>query len=142
MLTSATSCAFTTGFPFNVTIIYLPQRFQIVNGESPVDAGIKLLPLLLFSAIGSGVGGAIMNKFNVAFYVLVTSNILEILGTALLSSLPVTRDVPIQIYFFQAILGLGFGTSVVGLMVTTRLEVTIEDEAVSQGTQCYPALSP
>ncbi|MCJ1392470.1 hypothetical protein MMC18_005337 [Xylographa bjoerkii] len=143
---AALTCAFTTGFPFNTTIIYLPQRFQIVNGETPVNAGIKILPLLLienanfealptvlFSALGSGIGGALMNKKNVAFYVLVASNVLEILGTGLLSSLPVFPEVPPEIYVYQAILGLGFGMSVVSLMVTTRLEVTVEDEAVSQG---------
>ncbi len=129
-------CAFTTGFPFTVTIINLPQRFEIVNGKSPVDAGIRVLPLLLLSAVGSGVSGAIVSKKNVAFYVLIASNVFEILGTGLLSSLPTSQNVPVQIYPYMAVLGLGFGSSVVSLMVVTRTEVEEEDQGSSTSAFC------
>lgn len=113
-----------------VTIINLPERFQIVNAQSPVEAGIRILPLLLLSAVGSGISGAIVSKKNVAFYVLISSNILELLGTGLLSSLPTSESVPIQIYVYMAILGLGFGSSVVSLMVVTRVEVEVDDQGM------------
>jgi len=41
-----------TGFPFFVALINLPQRFQIVNGDTPIMAGVHLLPLLCSMAFG------------------------------------------------------------------------------------------
>ena len=111
-----------------VTIINLPQRFQIVNDESPVLSGIRILPLLLLSAVGSGISGAVVSKKNIACFVLMASNVLEILGTGLLSSLPTSETVPVRIYAYMAILGLGFGSSVVSLMVVTRTEVGVDDQ--------------
>ena len=43
---------FLTGFPYFIAIINLPQRFQIVNGNSPIEAGVRLLPLLCSMALG------------------------------------------------------------------------------------------
>lgn len=43
---------FMTGFPYFITIINLPQRFQIVNGDTPLMAGVHLLPLLASMALG------------------------------------------------------------------------------------------
>lgn len=140
VLTWLGRCAFTSGFPFTVAIVNLPQRFQMVNGKSPVTAGIGVLPLLLLSAVGSGVSGAIVSKKNIAFYVLLASNVFEILGTGLLSSLPTSQDVPVQIYPYMAILGIGFGSSVVSLMVVTRTEVDEEDQGSSASLHSYDAL--
>ena len=47
-----TSTVFLTGFPWFITIINLPQRFQIVNGNTPIKAGLQLLPLLCSMALG------------------------------------------------------------------------------------------
>jgi hypothetical protein len=43
---------FFIGFPFFVVIINLPLHFQIVNGNSPIMAGIRLIPMLGVSALG------------------------------------------------------------------------------------------
>jgi hypothetical protein len=40
------------GFPYFIAVINLPQRFQLVNGLSPVGAGLRLMPLLSFFAFG------------------------------------------------------------------------------------------
>ena len=41
-----------TGFPYLIAVINLPQRFQIVNRETPLMAGVHLLPLLCSMAFG------------------------------------------------------------------------------------------
>jgi hypothetical protein len=43
---------FLTGFPFFVVIINLPLHFQIVNGDTPLMAGVRLIPMLGISALG------------------------------------------------------------------------------------------
>ena len=126
-----------------VTIINLPQRFQIVNGLSPVDAGIRMLPLLLVSALGAGIPGVIASKKNLSWHILVLSNALQVLGLGLMSSLPSTEAVPRDQYGFQAILGMGFGPGLSSLVIMTRVEVEDDDLGMSInrfGT--HPSIDP
>jgi hypothetical protein len=116
-----------------ITIFNLPQRFQIVNGLSPVEAGIHMLPLLLLTAVASGVTGAICSKRNYAFELLILSNILQIISTGLLSTLPNDGSIPPYQYGLQIVLGFGFGMGLVSLMVITRIEVSADDNAVAMG---------
>ncbi|KAG8623588.1 hypothetical protein KVT40_008564 [Elsinoe batatas] len=82
--------AFLLGFPFMITIVFLPQRFQLQNNLSPSEAGIRMLALLLASAIGAGVSGLIVVKHNISWYLLFLAICLQIVGLALMSTLPVT----------------------------------------------------
>jgi uncharacterized membrane protein len=129
------------GFPFTVTIINIPQRFQIVNGLSPVNAGIQMLPLLLLSAVGAATTGAICSKKNIAFYFLVFSNILQILGTGLLSALPATEDIIASQYGIQIFLGFGFGMDLVSLIIVSRVEVDLEDHSTPRPSSPPPPTS-
>ncbi|KAL8995318.1 MAG: hypothetical protein Q9169_004922 [Polycauliona sp. 2 TL-2023] len=124
---------FLTGFPFMVTIIYLPQRFQIENNLSPVDAGVKMLALLLLSAFGAGLAGFICSKKNISWYLLVLSNILQVIGLGLLSSIPNSETVLARQYGYQVILGLGFGLGLTSLVIVSRVEVEEADLAVTMG---------
>lgn len=123
--------AFFMGFPFLITIFNLPQKFQIVNGLSPVEAGIRMLPLLLLTALASGVTGAICSKKNIAFQFLILSNALQIVAAGLLSMLPTDGSIPSYQYGLQVILGYAFGMGLVSLMIVTRVEVSTDDS----GTQ-------
>ena len=115
-----------------VIIINLPQRFQLVNGESPVAAGTRMLPLLLCSALGSGVGGIIAGKKNVSFYLLACGSALQVIGVGLMSSLPTTIHIPPKQYGFQAILGFGFGMGLGSLIIVSRVEVNADDSGIQQ----------
>ena len=108
-------------------IIYLPQRFQIENGLSPEAAGVRMLPLLLLSAFGAGLAGFICSKKNIAFYVLVVANALQVVGLALMSSPSSSETIPGRQYGFQAILGMGFGLSLSSLIIVSKVEVFEED---------------
>lgn len=75
---------------------------------SPAAADGCVLPLLLVSACGAGIAGAIASKKNVSWHILVFSNALQVLGLGLMSSLPSREVVPRDQYGFQAILGMWF----------------------------------
>lgn len=92
-----------------------------------------MLPLLLLTAVASGITGAICSKKNYAFELLIASNALQILAAALLSTLPTDGRIPAYQYGLQAVLGFAFGTGLVSLMVITRVEVTADDNAVAMG---------
>ena len=46
-------------------LINLPQRFQAVDGDSPFEAGIRMLPLLLASPVATAVSGQLAGRFKV-----------------------------------------------------------------------------
>jgi hypothetical protein len=128
---SSDRTAFLVGFPYILTIVNLPQRFQVVNNESPISAGLRCLPLLLSSAVGASVGGAMMTKKNFSFWVLLASNVSQVLGTGLLSSIPLSDDVLARTYGFQVIMGIGIGLSVVSLMLIARVELSPNEQGMS-----------
>ncbi|KAL8843746.1 MAG: hypothetical protein Q9176_001954 [Flavoplaca citrina] len=130
---SALLSGFLTGFPFMVIIIFLPQRFQIENSLSPVDAGVKMLALLLLSAFGAGLAGFICSKKNISWYLLVLSNVLQVIGLGLLSTIPSSDTVLARQYGYQVILGLGFGLGLSSLVIVSRVEVDEADLAVTMG---------
>ncbi|KAL8650010.1 MAG: hypothetical protein Q9210_004073, partial [Variospora velana] len=51
-----------SGVPFTVAVIKIPQRFQAVNAQSPLAAGIRFLPFALSSPLGSGIASILVAK--------------------------------------------------------------------------------
>jgi hypothetical protein len=92
-----------------------------------------MLPLLLLTAVASGVTGAICSKRNFASELLILSNILQIISTGLLSTLPNDGSIPAYQYGLQVVLGFAFGMGLVSLMIITRVEVSADDNAVAMG---------
>ncbi|GKZ27177.1 hypothetical protein AbraIFM66951_001784 [Aspergillus brasiliensis] len=125
--------AFLAGFPFMVLIVYLPERFEIQDGLSPVASGIRMLPLLLLSALGAGAGGVINSRKNISFYTLMAGLSLQLIGLGFMTTLPTTGTIISAQYGYQVLLGLGFGTTLTSLIVISRLEVATPDLAITMG---------
>jgi hypothetical protein len=115
------------GFPYFMIIYSLPLRFQVVNGKSPLMAGVSLLPMLGAVAIGSTIGGAASSKRNNAFPVLVIAACLMTLGTGLMSTLSNTLKVEPKTYGFQVLIGMGFGLTVSTVSIGAGLEADLKD---------------
>lgn len=125
------------GFPFMTTVIFLPQRFQLANGLSPVAAGIRMLPLLLFSGIGSGLGGVLCSRKHIEKYLLSGSIAMQLVGLGLMTTLPIYGRINSSQYGYQVLLGLGFGLSLSTIVIVARREVREEDLCKSKhGLYC------
>lgn len=134
-----------TGYVYISTLIDLPQRFQIVNQKSSLSAGVHLLPLVLASALGqlavpifiaydlakvltgSMLGGTLNSKRNNTFYTLNTAAALILLGSGLLSTLPVGTVISHAQYGYQIILGFGCGLTFSTATVMTAFYSEPED---------------
>ena len=123
---------FLTGAPFTVAVIQIPLRFQSVNGLSPLQAGIRLLPFALLSPIGSGVAAGVVGKTKVPpVYVMLSGSAIQIVGFTLLSISPTTTGVSNAQYGYEAIAGFAVGINIACLIVITPFLVEERDKCWS-----------
>ncbi|KAM0124629.1 hypothetical protein ACHAO1_010967 [Botrytis cinerea] len=112
--------SFLVGIPTSVILISIPQRFQIVNASSPLQAGIRLLPYTIANPfrllIGNTVGGA--TKIPPLYLIFVSSSI-QLLGLDLLDLVPVGGGILAGIYIFEILITLGAGVSNSLVMLAT-----------------------
>jgi hypothetical protein len=116
-----------TGFPYYVVIYNVPLHLQIVNGKSPLMAGLGLLPLLVSTATGSTLAGAVSSKKDLSFYTLIVGSCLMTIGTGLLSTISDDSKVDPKIYGFEVLVGLGFGLSVSTSSILAAIQCEIKD---------------
>ncbi|KAI0379177.1 MFS general substrate transporter [Hypomontagnella monticulosa] len=130
---SCVICTFCTGYVYLSILIILPERFQIVNGENALYAGIHLLPMLGATSFGAFFAGAISRKRNNTSWTIMAAHIFQLVGTGLMSMLKdATTETKAQ-YGFQVLLGLGFGLSFGAGTIMASLQSQSEDLAVAQG---------
>ncbi|PHH77778.1 hypothetical protein CDD80_202 [Ophiocordyceps camponoti-rufipedis] len=110
-----------TGFPYISLCIIIPERFQIVNGEKALMAGIRILPLLGACAVGSFLGGALSSKRNNTSYTLVGASCLQLLGVGLMTTMNGLQASSAAQYGYQAIFGLGVGLSFSAATIMTNM---------------------
>lgn len=123
-----------TGFPYVALTIVIPERLQIVNGESVLLAGVHLLPLLGACATGSFLGGAISSKRNNTSFTLVLASCLQLLGVGLMVLVSSETTPPPSQYGFESIFGLGVGLSFSSATIMTNILASEgEDLASAQG---------
>ncbi|KAF7882767.1 uncharacterized protein EAF02_006130 [Botrytis sinoallii] len=121
------------GFPYFVVIYSLPLQFQVVNGKSPLTAGLGLLSMLRSTAIASFLGGMLNGTKNRVFLTLLVGSGLSVIGTSSLSTLANTEYVEAKTYGFLVFVGLGFGLTVSTVSMLSNYESSIRDHAVVQG---------
>ncbi|PKS13033.1 hypothetical protein jhhlp_000374 [Lomentospora prolificans] len=127
--------AFFTGFPFMAVIVNLPQRFQAVNGCTPVQAGLYLLPLLLVSPFANGISAALVSKLKTPpFYILLSGSVLQLIGVAL-AGMPsaASLDLNRSIFGYEVLMGLGFGFGLSTLLVMATMVFPKDDLGVGMG---------
>ena len=96
----------------------IPQRFQLVYDTSGLDAGVRLIPFTLMMPIGTVLASTIAGRLKVPpLYLVLSGSCLQVIGFALMGTLPTSLDMPRQIYAFQVIAGLGCGMNFTLLFV-------------------------
>src|SRR6476661_1590411 len=99
---------FFAAFAFFGAIIFLPRWFQIVQGFSPTNSGLALLPLvtgLIASSIGSGLIVARTGRYK---WLLVGAIGVMAVAMALMTQLKADTPIPV-VWFWMFIAGLGVG---------------------------------
>ena len=124
---TVTSITGLTGYQLFLAIVTIPERYQIVNVNSSLTAGIRLMPLLFASATGSTINGIISSRKNLNFYSLVIACCILLVGSGLMSTVAFSETVDPALYGYQVIFGLGIGGILSSTVVISSLYSNFED---------------
>jgi MFS family permease len=98
-------------------IIMLPLYLQVVQGESPSSAGLKLIPLMLGIVVTSILSGKAITKTGKYKKFPIAGTIIMTAGLALMTTLSV--DTPYwQIAIFAVMVGMGLGVAISMLLLS------------------------
>jgi hypothetical protein len=123
---------FFLGGPFSVAIFQIPQRYQVVNGATPLMAGVRLLPFTFACPIASILSAMIAGKTKVpVLYMVIVAACLQIVGFGLLTTLPTTREISKAQYGYQVLAGLGTGVNISTLQMMVPYSVPKKDQGES-----------
>lgn len=116
------------GAPWFVAIFQLPQRLQVVNSMSPLEAGIRFIPFTLAAPFGSVAAPTIAKARKIApIYLVVFASVVQVIGFALLSSLPASQSVAAAQYGYEILAGFGCGINITLLILMTPFSVEDRD---------------
>jgi predicted MFS family arabinose efflux permease len=121
------------GAGFFPLIYYLSLYFQAIQGVSAVQAGIKILPLLLATVIISVLSGGIISAVGYYSVVIIPCTLLFAVGAGMITTFDV--DTPLREWFgYQVLTGLGIGAGFqAGILV---VQTVLPQEWVPVGTAC------
>ncbi|KAI9151768.1 MFS toxin efflux pump (AflT) [Paramyrothecium foliicola] len=121
------------GAGFFPLIYYLSLYFQAIQDVSAVQAGIKILPLMLSTVIISIVTGGIISAVGYYSLVVVPCTILYAVGVGMITTFDV--DTPLREWFgYQVLAGLGIGAGFQASILVVQTVLT--QEWIPVGTAC------
>ncbi|KAK3953998.1 hypothetical protein QBC32DRAFT_233344 [Pseudoneurospora amorphoporcata] len=126
---------FLTGLVYIALVIKIPERFQVIYGDSALRAGIHLLPMLGSCAFGSTLAGSISKKRNLTSHTLAAGNSLQVIGLGLVYGFSHTTERGDIRYIlgFTAIYGFGVGLCFAACTMIAAIEARHGDLAAAQG---------
>ncbi|KAE8344924.1 hypothetical protein BDV24DRAFT_171410 [Aspergillus arachidicola] len=130
---------FASGCPWNVIIVYLAQRFQVLERLTPVDAGIRLIPYSALATVSTAVANLACLRGRIPFVCLILfGSLLQTVGMALFAILPQTDSSPSAGYGYEVIAGAGIGVTIGICVLAVPYVVETRDLATATGAlnQC------
>ncbi|KAF3001622.1 hypothetical protein E8E14_007659 [Neopestalotiopsis sp. 37M] len=123
------------GAPWFCAMFQHPQRLQIVNNLSPLQAGVRFIPFTLAAPFGSVFAPTVAKVGKVPpIYLVIFAAVLQVIGFALLSTLPSSETVMAAQYGYQIIAGFGCGINITLLILMTPFCVQERDKTVAMGS--------
>jgi MFS family permease len=122
-----------TGFAVIGTTTFIPLYLQIVDGSSPVEAGVKMTPIMISLVLSSIVSGRIIARRGRYRVFPIAGTILMATGLVLLSLMTPTTGYPVQAAS-MAVLGTGMGMVIQVLILAAQNSVPVRDLGVATST--------
>jgi EmrB/QacA subfamily drug resistance transporter len=130
--TMATSCALSvmTGF-----MIYMPLHYQLVHALTPTQAGVALIPVIVFTTPGSMLSGRAMmhlTHYKISPYIGMSLATLAVASLAWWPAMPLGWAI-----FATSLIGLGVGTVFPIATVSIQNAVERHDVGTATGTMNF-----
>ncbi|GKZ78253.1 hypothetical protein AnigIFM56816_001809 [Aspergillus niger] len=125
----------TTGASLTVSVVEIPQRFQVVNSSSPLGAGVKLLAFAVSVPAGMMFCSIVAGRYPLPLVYLGIAGIcLQVVGAFLYSSIPSETQIWRGQFAYLVLAGFGNGLAFGTFYSMLPLVVTIADQSISIGT--------
>ncbi|KAI0505656.1 major facilitator superfamily-domain-containing protein [Xylaria bambusicola] len=111
---------------------YIPLFFQFVRGDGPLEAGVRLLPLVIFLVVVSLVQGVLMPRFSYISPWYIGGSALVLAGCALMYTVHETTP-NANIYGYTILVGAGAGFYIVAGFGIVQSLVSTEEIANAVG---------
>lgn len=114
-------------------IFIIPQRFEIVNGLSPLNAAVRFIPFTVLSPVGSMLSPGLAKAFKLPlWYFLAAGSAVQLIAFALLGSLPSDHTIRAREYGYLILGGFGCGLSIPILSLMTPFATEKRDHGKYQ----------
>ncbi|RAH65665.1 MFS general substrate transporter [Aspergillus aculeatinus CBS 121060] len=116
------------------TMFQLPQRFQIVNQLTPLQAAVRFIPFTVAAPVASVAAPALGKLLKVPLiYLVLSASLLQVVSYVLLGTMPESLSIPAAQYGYQILAGFGCGVNLTLLILMTPFTIEKRDSAVAMG---------
>ncbi|KAH6528397.1 efflux pump DEP3 [Parastagonospora nodorum] len=111
---------------------YIPLYFQFVKDDGALEAGVRLLPLIMFMVVASMANGFLMPRYGLIPVWYIGGSTLTLIGTALMYTVNDTTS-NTSIYGYNILVGTGAGCYIVAGFAIVQSLVPVHDIANAVG---------
>jgi EmrB/QacA subfamily drug resistance transporter len=127
---------FLAAIGFFGAIIFLPRWFQFVQGVSPTESGLQVLPLLAGVILSSIVGGILVSRTGRFKWLLTGALAIMAVGILLFTGLGARTDLPL-LWGWMFLAGLGVGPTLSVFTIVIQASVPFSRLGVATGNLTF-----
>ncbi len=127
---------FLAAIGFFGAVIFLPRWFQFVEGVSPTESGLQILPLLAGVIISSIVAGALVSRSGTFKWILSGALAIMSVGILLFTGLGARTDLPL-LWGWMFLAGLGVGPTLSVFTIVIQASVPFSRLGVATGNLVF-----
>lgn len=130
------AATFLAAIGFFGAIIFLPRWFQFVQGASPTESGLQILPLLAGVMLSSIVAGAMVSRTGKFKWILSAALAIMAVGILLFTGLGARTDLPL-LWGWMFLAGLGVGPTLSVFTIVIQASVPFSRLGVATGNLTF-----
>ena len=106
--------------------VFLTQYFQLGGGYSPTQAGLLILPMIIFQTASSAIGGMIVSRTGLWKPIMVIGSFLMVIGLGGLGMVDHTTGY-LWVAIAMALMGIGVGTLIQNIVLAVQNTVDVRE---------------
>jgi EmrB/QacA subfamily drug resistance transporter len=127
---------FLASIGFFGAVIFLPRWFQFVEGASPTESGLRILPLLAGVILSSILSGALVSRTGRFKWVVTGALAIMTVGILLFTGLGARTDLPV-LWGWMFVAGLGVGPTLSVFTIVVQSSVPFSRLGVATGNLVF-----